>query len=122
VSAFGDEPCGLGLLPRRGVPVDRPARGGTVDRADELAVALRDFFSVAVRDGSLEAPGEGLDARAVTQVLKPLPGGTANALLLLPDVWHSVETPAPAGAAMVAEGQPGSEPPVWGATTPPPRL
>ena len=87
---------------RGGVRVVRAARRGAVDRPNELAVTLLDLSTFAIGDGSLEAPGQGLDRRAVPQVLEPLAGGAPDALLLLPDVRHSVEMPATAGAGMVA--------------------
>ena len=69
--------------------VNRPARGGAVDPALELEVRARDLVGVALLDSRREAPREGLDRRAVAQILEPLPRRGPDALLLLLDVRHA---------------------------------
>ncbi len=71
-----------------------PRVDGAVDRPHELAVLADDALGVAVGDGRLEALRQGLDRRAVAEVLSPLPLLDQDALLLLLDVRHFEETPA----------------------------
>ena len=62
-----------------------------------------DAILVARLDGRRKALRERLGRRAVVQVLQPLLGGSANALLLLLDVRHGVKNPRSAGSTMVAK-------------------
>src|SRR5262249_51207084 len=94
---------GLGLLAGAGVPVESAARHSAVDQLDELLVVLGRGGGVAGLGGRGEALRQRLDRRAVAPGLGPLLGGNAHSLLLLLDVRHSGEMPAPAGARRVAE-------------------
>src|SRR5712691_891656 len=85
----GSELRCLRLLARRGVPVERTARGRAVDRADEFAVLRRDPLRVAVRGSRLEALRQRLDGRAVAEVLEALTSLSPYTLALLLDVRHS---------------------------------
>ena len=76
-----------------------PQRGRATRRA---ACAPRPRGSRPLGDRGLEAPPERLRRGLEAEVLEPLLGGGPDALLLLLDVRHSVETPAPAGPRMVA--------------------
>ena len=86
--ALRDEPRGLGLLPRRGVPVDRASSSRPVDPALKRRVLGRDRVLVAGLDRSLEPTRDRLHGRPVAQVLAAIVGGRAHALLLLLDVRH----------------------------------
>src|SRR6185295_8690624 len=89
-----DEPGGLRLAARGGVPVQRAPGGGAIEPAYESAVLGLDLVLVPGGDRSFETLRQRLRGRAVAQVLEPLPGGRANALLLLVDVRHRVKRPA----------------------------
>src|SRR3954466_9369681 len=86
LGAGRDEARGLRLLAGGLVPVDRPARGGPVDPALELEVLARHLVGVAVLDRGAQAPGHGLDRRAVAEVLEALPRRGPDTLLLLLDI------------------------------------
>src|SRR5581483_1534048 len=90
----GDELRRLSLLPRRRVRVQRSARGRPVDHAHESAVLLGDPGGVALLDRGRKALRQRLDRRAVAEILRSLPLGDPDALLLLLDVRHGVKTPA----------------------------
>jgi hypothetical protein len=83
--------------------VQRAACDGPVDQLDEAPVLGLDAGGVPVLCGGREALRQRLDRRALAQVLEPFLGGGADALLLLLDVRHLVEMPAPAGAIRVPE-------------------
>ena len=67
--ALRDEPRGLGLLPRRGVPVERAVGRRPVDPALKRRVLGGDLLLVAGRDRSLEPTGHRLDRRAEAEVV-----------------------------------------------------
>src|SRR2546423_1978702 len=74
--------------------MQRPAGGGAIEPALELAVLGGDAILVALLHRGLGPLGKRLRRRAVVQVLEPLFGGRANALLLLLNVRHRVKMPA----------------------------
>jgi len=75
-----------------------------VDRPDEPDVRRGDAVGVAVCDRIAQPPGERLHRRPVADVLEPILGGRADALLLLLDVRHFEAKPATSRApAMVPE-------------------
>src|SRR5690348_11416304 len=86
-----DQPGGLCLAAGGGVLVQGALGRGLVEPADELRVARADGLGVAALGGFLEAAHERLRRGAPAQVLDPLPGREANALLLLSDVRHRRE-------------------------------
>src|SRR6266576_652417 len=90
-----EQPGCLRLLARGGVAVERPAGGRLVDRAHELAMLCGSTLLVPFGDRSLQALCQGLDRRAVAEVLEPLPSRGPDTFLLLLDVGHDVKTPAP---------------------------
>src|SRR2546421_4728382 len=97
--------------------MERSARRRLVDRPDEPDVRGGALLGVAAGDGLAQPPGQGLDGRAVADVLEPVLSGRADALLLLLDVRHSETKPATSRApAMVPEARRrpgGSEPPPY---------
>src|SRR4051794_22037924 len=86
--------------------MQRAARNRAVEQPHELAVLGGDATLVAVPDGSLEALRQRLRGRAVVQVLEPLLGSGADALLLLLDVRHVVKRPAVRGRRHGTRGCP----------------
>jgi len=100
LSAYLEARAGrLRLAAGGGVAVQSTVGGGLVEPADELAAALLDDRLVAGVDGVLQPPHERLRGRAPAQVLRPLTGGLANALLLLSDVRHRREKARNGGRA-----------------------
>src|SRR6266516_2236540 len=93
-----EQPVRLRLLASGGVAVERPAGGRLVDRAHELAMLRGSALLVTVGDRALQALRQGLDRRAVAEVLEPLPSRGPHTFLLLLDVRHDVKTPAPRAA------------------------
>src|SRR5439155_23808834 len=87
----GGEPGGLRLAAGGGVLVERAVRGRPVEPAHELPVPLADRGCIVAVGGLLEPPHQRLPGRAPPEVLPPLAGGLANALLLLSDVRHRRE-------------------------------
>ena len=87
----GDELRRLRLLAGAGVPVQSAAGDRAVDQLRQRAVLLLGRRRVALRGRRGEALGERLDRRLVAQVLEPLFGGGADALLLLLDIGHNAK-------------------------------
>jgi hypothetical protein len=73
--------------------MESAARRCAVDPADELTVLGLDTLLLARGDGRFEPSRERLDRGAVAEVLEPLAGGGADALLLLLDVRHREKSP-----------------------------
>src|SRR5438034_381683 len=100
--------------------MERPAGGRLVDRAHELAMLCGSTLLVPFGDRTLQALCQGLDRRAVAEVLEPLPSRGSHTFLLLLDVGHDVKNARSAGRAIVAKrwlrarclaGAPGTRPP-----------
>src|SRR5206468_1994648 len=103
----GGEPRGLGLLAGGCVPVESAARRRPVDATDELGVLGGDLLGVALVDRVTKAPCQRLDGRAIAQILEPLAGGGADALLLLANVRHALLAPVREKARYLRGQSPG---------------
>ena len=68
--------------------MDRVTGGGSIDDRHEPDVRRGDLIAIAGVGRFAQSALEGLDLRAVAQVLEPLPGSGPNALRLLLGVGH----------------------------------